>query len=235
MDNEQRAFKGVWIPRALWEADDLTWMDKCILAEIDSLAGINGCYATDAALAKRFGVSTGRFSNKLSELREKGYIESENPTGRQRFLRVNPSSDGVNGNREAGLTETVKPLYMDRDTSIDTNLVTKVTKENPEKNEEPKVDRRNPDVTELVEYFESAMNLEMPRKPYQRRAAKTLISKYGLPVAKRAADAVVAARDYQFAPKILSLEDLRDKWNDLAEFYRKRNKPQDGGRGAKRI
>lgn len=84
-----------------------------------------------------------------------------------------------------------------------------------------KVDNRDPEVTEMIQYFEIAMDLKMPRPQYQRRAAKTLILRWGLPTALRAVDAVVASRDQKFAPRILSLEDLRDKWNKLTDFYKR--------------
>jgi hypothetical protein len=87
--------------------------------------------------------------------------------------------------------------------------------------EASKPDKRDPFVTELVEYFESVMQLKMPRAQFQRRAAKTMIKARGLQSAKRAIDAAAACRDQKYAPRVLSLEDLRDKWNMLVDFYRR--------------
>lgn len=89
-----------------------------------------------------------------------------------------------------------------------------------------KPDKRDPEVQELVEYFEAQFELKMPRAQFQRRAAKTLIQQKGLLAAKRAVDAALAVRGIQYAPRILSLEDLRDKWNGLADYYRRESRAQ---------
>lgn len=87
--------------------------------------------------------------------------------------------------------------------------------------EEPKPDKRNPEINQLIEEFEAKMGLKMPKAHLQRRAAHTLIQQHTYPIVFRAIAAVAACRDEQFAPKILSLVELRDKWNDLIEFYRR--------------
>ncbi len=82
-------------------------------------------------------------------------------------------------------------------------------------------DMRNKDIQELVDKFQSAMELTMARPQFQRRAARTLITRWTLPVVMRACDAVAACRDDRYSPKITSLEDLRDRWNDLIAYYRR--------------
>ena len=72
MDN--RGFKGIWIPRDVWLSEDLTMMEKVLLAEIDSLDNERGCYASNAYFADFFGVSKRWITEKISELRDKGYI-----------------------------------------------------------------------------------------------------------------------------------------------------------------
>lgn len=84
----KKQFKGVWIPAEIWEDANLTWQDKCLLAEIHSLSGEEGCYASNAYLASKFGLSEKRMANKLTELRNAGYVITVKFDGRQRWLRV---------------------------------------------------------------------------------------------------------------------------------------------------
>ena len=72
-----RAFKGVWIPKDIWLAQDLGWTEKLVLVEIDSLDGEQGCWASNDYLASFFGLSKGRISKIISGLKEKGYITVE--------------------------------------------------------------------------------------------------------------------------------------------------------------
>jgi hypothetical protein len=92
-------------------------------------------------------------------------------------------------------------------------------------------DERDAEVQQVIDKFQQTMSLDLPRMQYQRRAAKTLITKFTLTKTLAAIDVAAAIRDYRFAPKILSLEQLRDKWNDLVEFYRKQQTPQKGDKG----
>lgn len=92
MDN--RGFKGIWIPRDVWLSEDLTMMEKVLLAEIDSLDNERGCYASNAYFADFFGVSKRWITEKISELRDKGYIslvmipDLNDVQNSQRVLRV---------------------------------------------------------------------------------------------------------------------------------------------------
>jgi len=50
----ERAFKGVWICAAIWTHPDLSWVEKALLAEIDSLVSDEApCYASNEHLASR--------------------------------------------------------------------------------------------------------------------------------------------------------------------------------------
>ena len=84
---KSRAFRGIWIPRELWLREDLSLLDKFLIAEIDSLDRDEGCNATDKYFADFFKVSHGHIRNTLSELRERGLIETKSYDGRRRLLR----------------------------------------------------------------------------------------------------------------------------------------------------
>ncbi len=84
-----RQFKGVWIPREIWEHPHLTWLEKCLLAEIDSLSKHDRpCTASNMWLGKRFQVSENRMHNLIGSLRKRGFIEDAGFDGRIRSIRV---------------------------------------------------------------------------------------------------------------------------------------------------
>ncbi len=69
-----RAFKGVWIPKEIWENKELSWMEKLFLTEINSLDNDNGCFASNNYFASFFDLSKGRCSQIIKSLEEKKYI-----------------------------------------------------------------------------------------------------------------------------------------------------------------
>ena len=90
MSEEQpkRHFKGVWIPKEIWESTRISWMEKCLLAEINSLDDGAGCFATNAHLAKRFGTSESSIANQISRLRKEGFLRDKGFDGRRRRVCV---------------------------------------------------------------------------------------------------------------------------------------------------
>lgn len=72
----ERDFKGIWIPKEIWLDSNLTWSEKMLLVEIDSLATLEkGCFATNEYLSDFFNLSKDRISKLISSLKLKGYIE----------------------------------------------------------------------------------------------------------------------------------------------------------------
>lgn len=72
----ERDFKGIWIPKEIWLDNNLTWSEKMLLVEIDSLATLEkGCIATNEYLSDFFNLSKDRISKLISSLKSKGYIE----------------------------------------------------------------------------------------------------------------------------------------------------------------
>jgi DNA-binding transcriptional regulator GbsR (MarR family) len=91
MIEEKRAFKGVWVCAAIWLATDLSWIEKALLAEIDSLVSeASPCYASTERLAARMGVSASRMHHMLSELQNKEYLRKIQGDGRTTYRVVAP-------------------------------------------------------------------------------------------------------------------------------------------------
>lgn len=70
----ERDFKGVWIPKEVWLDENLTWMEKLLLVEIDSLDKEKGCFASNKYFALFFQLSPSRISELVSQLVYKGYV-----------------------------------------------------------------------------------------------------------------------------------------------------------------
>lgn len=88
MDEQQREFKGIWIPREIWLDTRLNALDKIIFAEIDSYSnGKNGCYAGNDYLALFCQCSESKVSKTISKLIELGYVKRVSFDGRHRVLQ----------------------------------------------------------------------------------------------------------------------------------------------------
>lgn len=73
----ERDFKGVWIPKMIYLDENLSWTEKILLVEIDSLDGERGCFALNEHFATHLGISKDRVSKLINGLVEKGYLTSE--------------------------------------------------------------------------------------------------------------------------------------------------------------
>lgn len=91
--NDNRDFKGVWIPKEVWLDTRLNALDKVILMEIDSLdQGEKGCYASNEHLATFCQCSKTKVSTAISKLIECGYVYTQNFDGRKRELKSSLSN-----------------------------------------------------------------------------------------------------------------------------------------------
>ena len=88
MNEQERDFKGVWIPKEVWLDTRLTALDKVILTEIDSLDNSErGCYASNKHIAEFCQCSEAKVSKSISLLIKLGYIYLQHFDGRQRELK----------------------------------------------------------------------------------------------------------------------------------------------------
>lgn len=97
------------------------------------------------------------------------------------------------------------------------------------------VDKRNPEVQEIVDIFTEVFKYSLPRMGFQRMAAKRLLVKHGHgPVIERLRD-LYRARTEEFCPKILSPRELELKWDDFSHFLAKNHIKQTTKRKVGRI
>ena len=89
MPNDNRDFKGVWISKELYLDKNLSWTEKILLVEIDSLDNSEkGCFASNAYLAEFLNVSETRCAHMVSDLKKKGYLYQSYFNGRIRGLKL---------------------------------------------------------------------------------------------------------------------------------------------------
>ena len=89
----ERNFKGIWIPKEIWLAENLTLQEKVILVEIDSFDNEErGCYASNNYFSKFFNISPSRISQIISSLVSKGYVSvlyiKENKEIKERQMHI---------------------------------------------------------------------------------------------------------------------------------------------------
>ena len=70
-----RGFKGIWIPKEIWESKEISMQEKVFLAEIHSLDNEQGCIASNAYFAEFFGLSKSSVSRIVSSLVKKKLIK----------------------------------------------------------------------------------------------------------------------------------------------------------------
>lgn len=88
MTENNRDFKGVWIPKEVWLDTRLNALDKIILAEIDSLdMGEDGCWASNKYIADFCQCSETKVSTAISNLIAYGYLYVKSFDGRLRVLK----------------------------------------------------------------------------------------------------------------------------------------------------
>src|SRR5574344_692275 len=72
--DEERGFKGVWIPKNLYMCTELTPNEKFLLLEIYSLSKKNICYAKNKHFADFTGLKENTVQKALLKFEENGYL-----------------------------------------------------------------------------------------------------------------------------------------------------------------
>ena len=88
MEEKNRDFKGVWIPKEIYLLEGLSWTEKILLVEIDSLDNSGGCYASNEYFAKFLGKSSNQISVSIAKLKKLGLIVDLSFDGRKRYISV---------------------------------------------------------------------------------------------------------------------------------------------------
>jgi hypothetical protein len=92
MSDNNRVFKGVFVPANIWLHTELPLIKKCLLAEIDSLDNEFGCTANNRHFCKFSGMETDTISKLIKSLEKDGWIKitySDETTRQGRVIKIN--------------------------------------------------------------------------------------------------------------------------------------------------
>lgn len=152
-------------------------MEKCLLAEINSLDNGTGCYAGNEFLAERFKTTAGNIAKIISELRSKKFIEDVAFDGRTRWIRVSiPITNPTNQPLRFGKGRVTEDVNPDGPCCIEEKLKRDSLCENPpvkppsaEKKSDPLEDPNSKESLALALYK------SYPRKVGKNAALKAIL------------------------------------------------------------
>lgn len=89
---QERDFKGVWIPKAVWLDKRLSALDKFILSGVASFCAVDeyDCFASNKAIADFCGCSESKVTKSISQLASIGYLQIKSFNGRERRMNIPP-------------------------------------------------------------------------------------------------------------------------------------------------
>lgn len=174
-DDFQRDFKGVWIPKEIYLDTNLTWTDKILYCEINSLCGPDGCFASNEYFAKFLGVKERVIQYSLAKLKKLGLVVQIGFDGRQRILVATEHPIEVNAPQRCKKLHprdakdcTHSNIDYNRvytglhpDNTLDSNHPHPVSPSPSLTGETPEPPSRNSIVSEAVERFQEAWNTKL--------------------------------------------------------------------------
>ena len=127
---QERDFKGIWIPREIWLASELTLLEKIFLVEIDSLDNEQNCYASNAYFAEFFGISKGRCTQIIKSLEAKGFITvtPDENSGRQKVVRLTPEGQRARNEAIISATPAFEQLFQSQPAEAMVTLISELEK-----------------------------------------------------------------------------------------------------------
>ena len=125
---EERAFKGVWIPKEIWLNEELTLLEKCIYTEIESLDNDDHCTAGNEYFARFCNCSESKITKAIKKLEDLGMIEVLAFDGRHRKIRVVKNTRQSSKKYEAG-SEKVRSINISNNKK---DFISKDIKSSPE-------------------------------------------------------------------------------------------------------
>ena len=87
MADKENDFKGLWIPKEIWDDGRLKLIEKIILALIVNLDTGDGCYASNAWIADFCGCTQRTVTNAIARLASSGRIKVLGYDGRKRHIK----------------------------------------------------------------------------------------------------------------------------------------------------
>lgn len=108
MEKPSRDFKGIWIPKDIWESEQLSIMEKVLFVEIHSLDNERGCYASNRYFSEFFSVSERQIQTHIASLKTKGFVTVTIQNRYERVIRAAGKYARVHG-------QQLRQLRQDQD------------------------------------------------------------------------------------------------------------------------
>ena len=191
--DENRDFKGVWIPKEVWLDTRLNALEKVILTEIDSLdQGEKGCYASNEHLAEFCQCSKRIVSEVISKLIKCGYIYVQNFDGRKRELKSRLSNFERQTSKKCDAnSQNLLQSNIDNNTVNNTVKKERKTKPNEQKmtyDEQIKEYTQNEELQQALKAFiQMRVFIKRPLTDYGFKLLLAKLSKLGKTDAERIA------------------------------------------------
>lgn len=196
-----RDFKGIHIDRELYLDRSLSWTEKILIIEIDSLdvEKEKGCFASNRYLADFLGIAPGTLKNLITKLKKKGLIkEVFYDIGKRRglttFLREKRKSNPSQKNDGRGHKNVPNPSQKRDDHPSQKNDNSKTLKESDDSREEERggngkdpFEEVAPDL--LISETEKILKISLPldvKKQLSRAIPTALISQWTVFAGNRA-------------------------------------------------
>lgn len=222
MENEKqpREFLGVWIPREIYLAEDLSWTEKILLVEITSLdTDERGCFASNEYFTNFLGIKKKTsISRMIKKLKEKDLIWEEKFDGRHRILHSNAKAELAKKLRQSSPKRedrvSQKANHINIDNNIDNNINNITCEDKP----------RN-DVQELLRLFYENLNPNIKFQNKTLRAdAEFLVNHYPLDKLEAMILYIKEHQGEQYFPTITTPTQLRDKMASIINHKNREKK-----------
>ena len=173
---QKRDFKGVWIPKEIWLAKDLTLTEKALWAEIDSLDGKDGCWATNAYFEQQLGLKKKTVSELINGLVKKGYVKSRikykdtannKKVVDKRILRINEKKSKKGNDRRKKKVSKTPPAEIGGGIPPESDRVSDLNRryiDNKEDNIEDNISQQAPIPSESVRNEKAKSLLDISRE-----------------------------------------------------------------------
>jgi biotin operon repressor len=111
-ENLKRNFRGIWIPAEIWLNEKLSTEEKVLWAEINSLQGKEGCFASNYYFALFLGKSERQIQRYLQHLEEEGFITIKDKMGKNRkiFSVLNNTTTTLQSTTTTSMSSTTTPM-----------------------------------------------------------------------------------------------------------------------------
>lgn len=193
-----RQFKGVWIPKEVWLDEKLTYFEKAVYAEIDSLDGEDGCFASNKYLAGFFGCTERNIQRALAHLCELGYVKTEMFDGRKRVIKICRI-----------FSETEQMQGVTKMSPGDINVTAGVTKMSPQRGQECHP-RNSYNIDDNIAYISSDDDIESSVVVGEENKRKSL--KSGIMLSDKQMDSLL---------ELLSIEEFDEYCEKLGAWKQK--------------